>query len=598
MIKKYPFLKTIARIIHEVKAAKPQVFIYFILYTLVGGTIPILAVYIPKIVITDLSNPLLQYSDLILKIGVIVLIVAFGGMLVEYARSVAHGHLIMVRINLLSNIFSKINTLDYKYMEDSKFLDANENAIRAVGGSSDGFESIMVKLFVLFSNFVSIIFYTIIILQLDVLVFLGVIVSVTVGLLTSIIVKKFQYKHKELLTHATRKLDYFTNMTHDFTYGKDIRLYQFQDRINEGYQGEIKSYLSVFKKIKNKELGLAVLDLLFVLVSDALLYYVLITRVLNGMSIADFTLYLGASLALTTLLKITSDDFAYIVGEGQYVNDYYQFMATEFNEHRGTLPGLHSPTFSIEFQDVSFKYPGAEKDVISHLNLTIHSGEKIAFVGVNGAGKTTLVKLMTRLFTPTEGKILINGVDINEFDQQEYFGMFSVVFQDINILAFTIRENITLQHSNDEERIWDCLERVGLKEKVLALPHGLDTMMLKVIDENGAIFSGGEQQKLLIARALYKNGRAIILDEPTASLDALAERDIYENFNDLVSEKTAIYISHRLASTKFCDHIALFSNGQLIEYGTHDELMQLKKEYYHMFVVQGKYYQEHSHEIN
>lgn len=598
MIKKYPFLKTIARIIHEVKAAKPQVFIYFILYTLVGGTIPILAVYIPKIVITDLSNPLLQYSDLILKIGVIVLIVAFGGMLVEYARSVAHGHLIMVRINLLSNIFSKINTLDYKYMEDSKFLDANENAIRAVGGSSDGFESIMVKLFVLFSNFVSIIFYTIIILQLDALVFLGVIVSVTVGLLTSIIVKKFQYKHKELLTHATRKLDYFTNMTHDFTYGKDIRLYQFQDRINEGYQGEIKSYLSVFKKIKNKELGLAVLDLLFVLVSDALLYYVLITRVLNGMSIADFTLYLGASLALTTLLKITSDDFAYIVGEGQYVNDYYQFMATEFNEHRGTLPGLHSPTFSIEFQDVSFKYPGAEKDVISHLNLTIHSGEKIAFVGVNGAGKTTLVKLMTRLFTPTEGKILINGVDINEFDQQEYFGMFSVVFQDINILAFTIRENITLQHSNDEERIWDCLERVGLKEKVLALPRGLDTMMLKVIDENGAIFSGGEQQKLLIARALYKNGRAIILDEPTASLDALAERDIYENFNDLVSEKTAIYISHRLASTKFCDHIALFSNGQLIEYGTHDELMQLKKEYYHMFAVQGKYYQEHPHEIN
>ncbi|MFA7367959.1 MAG: ABC transporter ATP-binding protein, partial [Bacilli bacterium] len=173
----------------------------------------------------------------------------------------------------------------------------------------------------------------------------------------------------------------------------------------------------------------------------------------------------------------------------------------------------------------------------------------------------------------------------------EYYKMFSVVFQEINILSYTIRENITLGLEEDEKKIWDVLDRVGLKEKVESLDKQLDNMMLRIIDEKGAIFSGGENQKLAIARALYKDGNAVILDEPTAALDALAELEIYQGFNDLVKDKTAIYVSHRLASTKFCDKIALFKDSNLVEYGNHEELMQLKKEYYNMFTIQGKYYQ-------
>lgn len=599
MQKKYPFYKTMNRIILEVKKAKPQVFIYFAIYTLIAGFLPVIAVYIPKIVISGLLDPALRYVDLALKVGLIVVGIAILSVIVEYINSVARGDIIAVRINLLTDIFHKFNLLDYPYMEDSAFLDSNEDALRAVNGSSEGFEAIMMQLFPLFANMISIIFYTVIILKLDWLVFVAIIASVAIGLMGSIIARKFEYKHKEPLAHARRKINYFTNMTHDFAYGKDIRLYRFQDKIAASYLGEIKSYITVFRKIKNKEFLLALVDLLFVLIADALLYYILITKVIDGMSIADFSLYIGASLALTTVFKSVSTNFSFIVGEGQYVNDYYEFMAKEFNTKTGELPRLIDETFSIQFDHVSFKYPKSDQWIIKDLNLTIHAKEKVAFVGINGAGKTTLVKLITRLFRPTEGRILINGVDINSFNQEEYYKMFSVVFQDINVLAFTIRENITLQHSNDEVRIWDCLERVGLKEKVEAFPKKLDTMMLKVIDENGAIFSGGENQKLLIARALYKNGNAIILDEPTAALDALAEAEIYQNFNELVSHKTAIYISHRLASTKFCDHIALFSHGELAEYGTHDELMGLKKEYYHMFVVQGKYYQEgEAHEGN
>jgi ABC-type multidrug transport system fused ATPase/permease subunit len=267
-------------------------------------------------------------------------------------------------------------------------------------------------------------------------------------------------------------------------------------------------------------------------------------------------------------------------------------MAKEYNEPSSGIKKIENDTLEIEFRNVSFKYPNTDKWIIKNLNMKINKKEKLAIVGINGAGKTTLVKLILRFFNPTEGEILINGTNIKDFALEEYYQMFSVVFQEINILAYTIRENITFGLSNDEARIWDCLERVGLKDKILNFDQGLDQMMLKVIDEKGVMLSGGENQKLAIARALYKNGNAVILDEPTAALDALAEADIYQSFNDLVKDKTAIYISHRLASTKFCDHIALFKDSSLLEYGTHEELMKLKGEYYHMFVVQGKYYQE------
>ena len=203
------------------------------------------------------------------------------------------------------------------------------------------------------------------------------------------------------------------------------------------------------------------------------------------------------------------------------------------------------------------------------------------------------MKLMTLLFEPKWGEILVNGIPQKEFNRQEYFKMFSVVFQDIVPVAFTIGENVACTAKNiDQVRLWDCLDRVGLGEKIRGFEKGTDQMLLKVIDENGTQFSGGEAQKLMIARALYKDANMVILDEPTAALDALAEAEIYQNFDELVSGKTAVYISHRLSSTKFCDKIALFDGNGLAEYGNHEELMAKQGAYYHMFTVQGKYYRE------
>ena len=226
----------------------------------------------------------------------------------------------------------------------------------------------------------------------------------------------------------------------------------------------------------------------------------------------------------------------------------------------------------------------------------IGKGEKLAVVGINGAGKSTLVKLMTGLFDVTEGEILINGVSIREYDKKALFSMFSVVFQDVNVIAYTIRENVacTLEHHKhiDDAAVREALARAGLLEKVESLPKGLDQVMLKIIEADGVELSGGETQKLAIARALYKDANMVVMDEPTAALDALAEAEIYEHFNSLIQGKTAVYISHRLASTKFCDKIAFFDGKGLKEYGSHDELMRKRGSYYEMFTVQGKYYNE------
>ena len=255
--------------------------------------------------------------------------------------------------------------------------------------------------------------------------------------------------------------------------------------------------------------------------------------------------------------------------------------------------GTPNTTLEIVFDHVSFRYPHTEKNIFTDLNFTIHAGESLAIVGINGAGKSTLVKLITGMFQPTEGHIYINGVDITQMKKTELYDLYSAVFQDVNVLAFSIRENVGCASDGvEDEKVRLALEKVGLGQKVDGFEHGLDQMLLKVIDENGTDFSGGERQKLSIARGLYKDAPMVIMDEPTAALDALAEAEIYENFSSLVEGKTALYISHRLASTRFCDKIALFDADGLTEYGTHDELMEKKGKYYDMFVVQGKYYQE------
>jgi len=294
-----------------------------------------------------------------------------------------------------------------------------------------------------------------------------------------------------------------------------------------------------------------------------------------------------------------SENITYIMQEYMYVKDLYKFFDEDLGEKGGELKAVGEDVpLDIEFIDVNFTYPGTDKPIFRNFSLYIPAGSKLALVGINGAGKTTFVKLLTGMFKADSGKILINGHDVNEYDKQELFSMFCVVFQEVNILALTVAQNIACAVDDiDYAKVDEVLKQVDLYDKVHSLEKGVNSMMLKVIEEDGVIFSGGENQRLTIARALYKGGSCVIMDEPTASLDALAEASIYSQFDTLIHNRTAIYISHRLASTKFCDAIALIDNDGLCEYGTHDQLMALGGAYHDMFVVQGKYYQTQEEEI-
>ena len=270
------------------------------------------------------------------------------------------------------------------------------------------------------------------------------------------------------------------------------------------------------------------------------------------------------------------------------------YLELEKQMYDGTIPveKRSDNEYQIEFRHVYFKYPGSEEYALKDLCLTLTIGEKMAVVGMNGSGKTTMIKLLCRLYDVTEGEILLNGVNIKKYDQREYRQLFSVVFQDFHILPYTLGENVAASGETDPERVMECLEKAGLGERVRNLPEGLQTFVTKQYDENGVEFSGGELQKTAIARAIYKESPFVLLDEPTAALDPMAEYEIYRNFDKIVDKKTAIYISHRLSSCRFCKKIAVFHEGRLIQMGSHEQLLQdTDGKYYEMWKAQAKYYQ-------
>jgi ABC-type multidrug transport system fused ATPase/permease subunit len=260
---------------------------------------------------------------------------------------------------------------------------------------------------------------------------------------------------------------------------------------------------------------------------------------------------------------------------------------------KGDTPVEKKP-HEIEFRHVSFSYPGTERKILDDISIKIAPGEHLSIVGLNGAGKTTFIKLLCRLYDPTEGEILLDGVNIKEYDYKKYMEQFAPVFQDFKLFALTLSDNIIFEKETDEaekKRIAELTELVGLEDFVNKLDKGMDTNLFKFFDEEGIEPSGGEQQKIAIARALYKDSPVVILDEPTAALDPVAEYDIYRQFNTLVGGRSAFYISHRLSSCKFCDRIAVFSGGKIAEYGTHDELERIPNGIYaEMFEAQAKYY--------
>lgn len=561
--------------------------------TIFAGIYPFMSVVLPKLAIGTLE----QFGKDAVKPLVIVLlaylaIAGLCGFMSNYLTQVIGAENMRIRLRYIIRCSEKIQNMDYKNVEDSTFWEKYDKAMNAGNNNTEGIEGLYNHLAKLPAMTITLIGMCVIGMTLSPFVVLALVLHVIVIMWVSAKVHDLEYSKKQEIAKASRRMRYFRNTTQDFTFGKDIRIFDLRQRILDNYKSEINAYVAVKRMLANKKFWLGGASLLTLLLTNVVMYGILIEKTYNGMPISSFTMYVALITSLMALMIEYGEYMTFIRNEGEYVNDYFRLIDAPLITEGEQSPKIDGQV-EIVFDHVTFRYPNTDVDIYKDFSFTIHKGERLAIVGINGAGKSTLVKLICGLYEPNEGHIYINGIDIREWNKQALYNLYSTVFQDFNILAFTLRENVTCKKENsDDDKVREVLERVGLGKKLSSLDKGLDQMMLKVIDEQGTDFSGGERQKLAIARALYKDAPMIIMDEPTAALDALAEAEIYESFSSLVEGKTAIYISHRLASTKFCDKIALFDKDGVKEYGTHEELMEKQGLYYDMFVVQGKYYQE------
>lgn len=379
----------------------------------------------------------------------------------------------------------------------------------------------------------------------------------------------------------------------DFRYGKDIRLYDAVGMMVEKSSQQIQRLVRYWEKINDKKYPLSILDIVVSVLRDFGTYFYLGALAIMGkITVGTFSQLVIAGGTLNSSMQGVIWGFQEVAKRSNYFYEIISFMEYPAYLEKGTRKVENkSALHEIEFKNVCFSYPNTDVTVLNNVLIKMHGGEKLSVVGLNGAGKTTFIKLLCRLYDVDSGEILLDGINIRDYDYEDYMKLFAVVFQDFKLLAFSAKDNILLGKDDSDETVDAMFGKAGLLEKINALPDGKDTMMFKQFDKKGTELSGGEQQKMAIARALYKNAPFVILDEPTAALDPVAEYEIYKQFNDLVQGKTAVYISHRLSSCKFCERIAVFSEGTIKELGSHDELVRKPDGIYaEMFKAQAQYY--------
>lgn len=481
--------------------------------------------------------------------------------------------------------------MDFEHTENPEALDTLQKAKEGMSWYSGGVVGIL-------DSLAQIIYQSALLLGVSVVILLTCPLLLPVQIISLIIISIFNAKNNEIykesflrLAKSNRVFGYVLYELADFRLGKDIRLYESADmmcgKAEHFSDMQSKEWINTDSKTcKNSW----VMDIVNSLRDGISYFYIGFLALTKAITIGDFSMCVSGSSTFYWSLHRIITGVQDISKRCSYAHKYIEFMEYPAAMVKGDKP-VKDGEHVIEFVNVGFKYPRSENYVLKNINLKIASGEHLSIVGLNGAGKTTFIKLLCRLYDVTEGEILIDGVNIKEYDQEEYRKLFAVVFQDFQLFAFSLRENIALCAEADDDRINEVLKQSGLYDDAQKLEHGLDTTLFKSFDEKGTEFSGGQKQKTAISRALYKDAPIVILDEPTAALDPVAEYDIYRQFNTLVGGKTAIYISHRLSSCKFCDKIAVFADDTIKEYGTHDQLAEVPDGIYsEMFAAQAQYY--------
>ena len=479
---------------------------------------------------------------------------------------------------------------DYEYNESPKGL---SDAKKSLDNMTRGVPAIETASSFA-GNCIGLLSYAAFIIALNPLILIIICVTTAISYFILKKITAWNHKHKDRWLAIDRKRGYLEAASKDTVPAKDIRLYNMAGWLRDLFAMVLKQRMDWRRKEEAYGFRIDMLCALLSLIREGAAFGLLVYMMYrNNMPAADFVLYFGIIGGFTAWFDGLADNFYKFDEMNTGFNELRAYFDYENKSNRGDGVSLPKETFSIEFQDVGYQFTGSEAKLFSNFNLTVKKGEKLAIVGPNGAGKTTLVKLLCGLYRPTEGVILADGKPIDAYNIDEYYSLFSAVFQDITLLPMTVRQNITCQTGGiDEGRLANALRLSGFDDAAQKLKDGADTYLIRGVYPDAADLSGGEQQKLALARALYRDGKCLILDEPTAALDPIAESHIYQQYNTIAAGRTSLFISHRLVSTKFCDRILFLENGKIIEDGAHDDLMRKKGKYYELFELQSHYYKE------
>lgn len=550
-----------------------------------------------------IAPAILNKIELSASLGSVVFTIAAFAlvlMLLSGLRSYVDTNALFGRIAVRSqgiylSISRKYAETSYPNLLNTDFLALGEKASAACAGNSESSEAIWTTLTDLMTSCIGFVVYLALLTNLNLWLAALVAATTAVSYFASKRINEWGYLHRSEELELTKKIEYANKTATSREFAKDIRMFGLRGWLEDLWGSTMRLYSAFCAKRERKYIWANIIDIVLTFLRNGIAYAFLIgITVKNGLPASQFLLYFAALSGFAQWVVEILDKLSVMHKQSLDISTIREFLDWDepFDLNGGERIAFEpNKQYEIRLDNVSFRYPKADKDTLSHINLTVHPGEKLAIVGLNGAGKTTLVKLVCGFLDPTEGRILLNGEDIRKFNRNDYYALFSAVFQEFSVLDVTVKENVAqCVDGIDETRVWQCIDKAGLTEKIKSLPKGIETHLGRRVFKDGVEFSGGQTQRLMLARALYKNAPILVLDEPTAALDPIAENDIYQKYNDMTHGRTSFFISHRLASTRFCDRIIFVDGGKITEEGTHDELLKNGGGYAYLFEVQSKYY--------
>ena len=581
----------------ELLGQEPAAFLLMVLAVPLQVAVSYMDIYLPSLTVAELTAKA-SFSHAALRVGVLILLMFLANALINVAGSMSGAYLSRYRSAKGLEIKEKSLTMFFQSYEKKEIRDLGHRAARAteMWNGVQPISDVPRRSLKLVENVLNYLLFGTVITFVSPLLVPLLTVAPAVNWYCARAYRNWNYAHREKWTDLERKLWYVQGETDDFAAAKDIRIYGLAGWFRQLFTDLSAGLFFWEKKRIHKSFLYQLADLFVILLRDGAAYGLLIKMTLEGSITVDrFLLYFSAISMFAAFVGNIMNEWNGIRDTSLEVSDFRKYLdlpeqdgdgSAHAKEHMGSAP-------EIALRHVSFRYEGAEQDTLSDLSLTISPGEKIALVGLNGAGKTTLVKLLCGLYLPTQGEIRINGCPSSSFCRRDYYRLFSTVFQDVQGGFFSIAETVSGQISGqwDEDRIWECLRLAGLEEKVKSLSCSIHAKLDKQLHEDGIDLSGGELQKLMLARALYKDAPILVLDEPTAALDPIAESMIYQEYQSLTKGKTSLFVSHRLASTQFCDRILYLKEGRVTEEGTHRELLAMGGEYAGLYEKQSCWYQ-------